>query len=195
MSQDLPFDLDALLVFAKVVECRSLTKAAALLGRPKSTVSRKVAKLEADLGLKLLRKNTHQVSVTDLGEKIYEHAQRIFSEASEIRALVEGSQHEPQGALKAAIPLFMGIDFASRVGATFLNRYQKSQLELRLLDRLAHPVRDGFDIVFGIGPLEDSTLIARKVFALECFLCAAPEFLDSLAAPLNSPSELNHLPG
>lgn len=56
MEQNLPFDLDALLVFGKVVECRSLSKAAALLGMPKSTVSRKLSKLEADLGIKLLRR-------------------------------------------------------------------------------------------------------------------------------------------
>ena len=71
MEQNLPFDLDALLVFGKVVESRSLSKAATLLGMPKSTVSRKLTKLEADLGIKLLRKNTHQLTVTDLGEKIY----------------------------------------------------------------------------------------------------------------------------
>ena len=56
-----------------MVECRSLSKAATLLGMPKSTVSRKLSKLESDLGIKLLRKNTHQLTVTDLGEKIYEH--------------------------------------------------------------------------------------------------------------------------
>ena len=72
MEQNLPFDVDALLVFGKVVECRSLSKAAALLGMPKSTVSRKLTKLESDLGIKLLRKNTHQLTVTDLGEKVYE---------------------------------------------------------------------------------------------------------------------------
>ena len=58
MEQNLPFDLDALLVFGKVVENRSLSRAAALLGMPKSTVSRKLTKLESDLGIKLLRKNT-----------------------------------------------------------------------------------------------------------------------------------------
>ena len=72
MEQHLSFDLGALLVFGKVVEARSLSKAATLLGMPKSTVSRKLAKLEADLGIKLLRMNTHQLTVTDLGEQIYE---------------------------------------------------------------------------------------------------------------------------
>ena len=121
MEQNLPFDLDALLIFSKVVECRSLSKAATLLAMPKSTVSRKLSKLEADLGIKLLRKNTHQLTVTDLGEKIYGHSVNILAEANGVRALVEGSKQEPQGELRVAIPVFVGIDYASRVGATSCN--------------------------------------------------------------------------
>ena len=116
MEQNLPFDLDALLVFGKVVESRSVSKAAVLLGMPKSTVSRKLTKLESDLGIKLLRKNTHQLTVTDLGEKVYSHAVNILTEANGVRALVEGSREEPQGELRVAIPIFLGIDYASRVG-------------------------------------------------------------------------------
>jgi DNA-binding transcriptional LysR family regulator len=133
MSETLPFDIGTLLVFGKVVECRSLSRAAALLGMPKSTVSRKINKLESDLGIRLLRKNTHQITVTDLGEKIYSHGLNILTEANHIRALVEGSKQEPQGVLRVAIPVFVGIDFASRVAATFLQRYPKSQLGIRLM--------------------------------------------------------------
>src|SRR5437879_1787633 len=170
VEQNLPFDVDALLVFGKVVESRSLSKAAALLGMPKSTVSRKLTKLEADLGIKLLRKNTHQLTVTDLGEKVYDHAVNILAEANGVRALVEGSRQEPQGELKVAIPVFVGVDYASRVGATFLQRYPNSRLDIRLVDNMVDPIKDGFDVVFGTGPLQDSTLIARKVFDLELFL-------------------------
>jgi DNA-binding transcriptional LysR family regulator len=194
MGQNLPFDIDALLVFGKVAECRSLSKAAALLGMPKSTVSRKINKLESDLGIKLLRKNTHQITVTSLGEKIYSHGLNILTEANDVRALVEGSKQEPQGMLRAALPVFMGIDYASRVGATFLQRYPKSRLEIRLVDSMVHPIKDGFDVVFGIGPLQDSTLIARKIFSIECFLCASPDFIKKLPAPLTVPTQLNKLP-
>src|SRR5882757_5761402 len=194
MEQNLPFDLDALLIFGKVVESRSLSKAAALLGMPKSTVSRKLTKLESDLGIKLLRKNTHQLTVTDLGEKVYSHAVNILSEANGVRALVEGSRQEPQGELRVAIPVFVGIDYASRVGATFLQRYPHSRLDIRLVDNMVDPIRDGFDVVFGTGPLQDSTLIARRVFSLELFLCASPGFVRLLAEPLTDPAQLNTLP-
>jgi DNA-binding transcriptional LysR family regulator len=194
MEQNLPFDLDALLVFGKVVECRSLSKAATLLGMPKSTVSRKLSKLESDLGIKLLRKNTHQLTVTDLGEKIYSHGVNILSEANGVRALVEGSKQEPQGELRVALPVFVGIDYASRVGATFLQRHPNSRLDIRLVDNVVHPVNDGFDVVFGTGPLQDSTLIARKVYSLELFLCASPDFLRQLKEPINTPAQVNSLP-
>jgi DNA-binding transcriptional LysR family regulator len=194
MDQNLPFDVDALLVFGKVVENRSLSKAAALLGMPKSTVSRKLTKLESDLGIKLLRKNTHQLTVTDLGEQIYAHAANISTEANGVRALVEGARQEPQGELKVAIPVFVGIDYASRVGATFLQRHPNSRLDIRLVDTIVDPIKDGFDVVFGTGPLQDSTLIARKVFDLQLFLCASPDFVQNLDEPLTVPTQLNTLP-
>jgi DNA-binding transcriptional LysR family regulator len=194
MEQNLPFDVDALLVFGKVVENRSLSKAAALLGMPKSTVSRKLTKLESDLGIKLLRKNTHQLTVTDLGEQIYAHAANISTEANGVRALVEGARQEPQGELKVAIPVFVGIDYASRVGATFLQRHPNSRLDIRLVDTIVDPIKDGFDVVFGTGPLQDSTLIARKVFDLQLFLCASPDFVQNLDEPLTVPTQLNTLP-
>lgn len=194
MEQTPLFNLDALLVFGKVVECRSLSRAAALLGIPKSTVSRKISRLESDLGIKLLRRNTHRVTVTDLGQQIYTHSLKVLMEANEIRALAEGSREEPRGVLKAAVPVFMGIDFASRVGVSFLRRYPKSQLEIRLVENAVHPVKDGYDVVFGAGPLQDSSLIARKVFTLECFLCASTDFVQALDTPINTPGQLNQLP-
>jgi DNA-binding transcriptional LysR family regulator len=194
MEQNPTFDLDALLVFGKVVESRSLSKAAALLGMPKSTVSRKLTKLESDLGIKLLRKNTHQITVTGLGEKVYHHAVNILTEANGVRALVEGSKQEPQGELRVAIPVFVGIDYASRVGATFLQRYPNSRLDIRLVDNTVDPIKDGFDVVFGPGPLQDSRLIARKVFDLNLFLCASTDYVRQLPEPITEPAQLNGLP-
>ncbi|MCK8645846.1 LysR family transcriptional regulator [Mycobacterium colombiense] len=194
MEQNLPFDLDALLVFGKVVDCRGISKAATALGMPKSTVSRKLTKLESDLGIKLLRKNTHQLTVTDIGEQIYDHAMNILTEANGVRALVEGSRQEPQGELRVAIPVSLGIDYASRVGALFLQRYPNSRLDIRLVDNIVDPIKDGYDVVFGPGPLQDSTLIARKVFDLSLFLCASPDFVGQLKDPITEPAQVNTLP-
>ncbi len=194
MKKNLNFNINSLIVFARLVECRSLSKAAELLGMPKSTVSRQISKLEQDLNAKLLRKNTHQITVTDLGQKVYSHSLKILSEAHDVRALIEGSHREPQGEIRAALPIFMGVDFATRVGSTFLQRYPKAQLELRLVDNMVHPIKDGYDVVFGIGPLQDSTLVAKKAFTLECFLCASRGFMAGLDGSISAPSQLNQLP-
>jgi DNA-binding transcriptional LysR family regulator len=93
-----------------------------------------------------------------------------------------------------AIPVFVGVDYASRVGATFLQRHPHSRLDIRLVDTTVDPIKDGFDVVFGTGPLQDSTLIARKVFDLELFLCASPGFVQNLDVPLTVPTQLNTLP-
>lgn len=188
------FNINTLIIFAKLVECRNLSKAAEILGIPKSTVSRSISKLESDLGVKLLRKNTHQISVTDIGEKIYSRSLKILAETNDVRSLIEGSHQEPQGEIRAALPIFMGIDFATRVGSTFLQRFPKAQLDLRLVDNMVHPIKEGYDVVFGIGPLQDSTLVARKAFTLECFLCASRDFIASLGSPVSAPSQLNQLP-
>ena len=92
-----------------------------------------------------------------------------------------------------AIPVFVGIDYASRVGATFLQRYPNSRLDIRLVDTMVDPIKDGFDVVFGTGPLQDSTLIARKVFDLELFLCASPEFVRALDEPMTDPTQLSDI--
>jgi DNA-binding transcriptional LysR family regulator len=118
----------------------------------------------------------------------------ILAEANGVRALVESSKQEPQGELRVAIPVFIGIDYASRVGTKFLQRYPNSRLDIRLVDNVVHPVNDGFDVVFGTGPLQDSTLIARKVFSLELFLCASPDFIGRLTEPITIPTQLNTLP-
>ncbi|NPU92608.1 MAG: LysR family transcriptional regulator [Gammaproteobacteria bacterium] len=194
MSKNINFNINTLIIFAKLVECRSLSRAAEILGMPKSTVSRSISKLESDLGVKLLRKNTHQITVTDLGEKIYSHSLKILAEANDVRSLIEGSHLEPQGEIRAALPIFMGIDFATRVGSTFLQRFPKAQLDLRLVDNMVHPIKDGYDVVFGIGPLQDSTLFARKAFTLECFLCASSDFIATLGSTISVPSQLNQLP-
>src|SRR3546814_2019678 len=85
-----------------------------------------------------------------------------------------------QGLLRAALPVFVGVDYASRVGAAFLSQYPKARLDIRLVDKAVHPIKDGFDVAFGVGPLQDSALIASKVFTLEGFLCAAPAFVENL---------------
>jgi len=194
MKQTDQFDANTLLMLAKVIELKSVSGAASVLGIPRSTVSRKINKLETELGIKLLRKNTRQITVTDLGDEIYKHALVIQNEINLVRAVLGGRRQEPQGVLRVAMPVFMGVDFASKVGALFLQKYPKARLEMRFVDGTAHPVKDGYDVTLAYGPLQDSTLIGKKLFAVESLLCASPKFLKLLPSKIEHPPQLDELP-
>lgn len=188
------FDADTLLILAKVIELRSVSGAAAILGIPRSTVSRKISKLEIDLGIKLLRKNTRQITVTDLGYEIYKHALNIQSEMNLVRNVLEDRKQEPHGVLRVAMPIFMGVEFASKVGASFLLKYPKARLEMRFVNHVAHPIKDGFDVALAYGPLQDSTLIGKKLFNIESLLCASPAFTQRFTRKITHPSQLSEQP-
>lgn len=188
------FDADTLLLLAKVIELRSVSGASAALGVPRSTVSRKISRLENDLGIKLLRKNTRQITVTDIGHEIYRHALNIQNEMNSVRAVFEGRKQEPQGVLRVAMPVFMGVDFASKVGASFLQKYPKARLEMRFVNSVVHPIKDGYDVTLAYGPLQDSTLIGQKLLTIESLLCAAPKFIEQLPQKITQPTQLSELP-
>jgi len=193
MERNTSFDPDALIMLTKVIECRSITQAAIQLGRPKSTVSRKIARLESDLGVKLLRTSTRQITVTEVGQRIYEHALKIQSETISIQELVHSSKQEPQGLLKVTISVSIGVDFSSHIGLAFLKRYPKARLELQLVDRIVNPVSEGVDVAIQPGPLPDSGLVAKKIFNADKVLCASPEIAAQLPAKLNHPSQLKNV--
>ncbi len=188
------FDADTLLLVAKVIELRSVSAASTALGIPRSTVSRRVSKLESDLGIKLLRKNTRQITVTDVGHEIYQHALNIQNEMNSVRAVFEGRKQEPQGVLRVAMPVFMGVDFASKVGASFLQKYPKARLEMRFVNSVVHPIKDGYDVTLAYGPLQDSTLIGQKLFTIDSLLCASPEFIAQLSQKITQPTQLDKQP-
>lgn len=188
------FDADSLLILAKVIELKSVSQAATALGIPRSTVSRKISNLELDLGVKLLRKNTRQITVTDLGYEIYQHALNIQNELNSVRAMLGDRKQEPQGVLRVAMPVFMGVDFASKVGALFLQKYPKARLEMRFVNGVAHPVNDGYDVTLAYGPLQDSTLIGKKLLTIESVLCASPKFIRQLGKTIDHPSQLEEQP-
>ena len=131
MEHKITFNLDALLVFAKVVETQSISKAANLLGMPKSTVSRQINKLEGSLGVELLRKSTRNIAVTDFGLEIYDNILAIQDQAHSIQALTHDKNREPQGTLRVAIPVWVGgTGFMSSIGQVFLQEFPKASIEM-----------------------------------------------------------------
>jgi DNA-binding transcriptional LysR family regulator len=149
------YDLNEILVFSKVVQTGSFTQASKLLNMPKSTVSAKVSSLEKRLGVTLLKRTTRKLHVTEAAM----------------------TQNEPQGRLRITAP----VDFSSpgfrELMREFLKRHPKVEVELLLTDRMVDLVAEGVDVALRAGPLEDSTLIAKKLGTSRFVPLASPDYL------------------
>lgn len=180
-------DLNDLVVFARVVHAGSFTAAARSLGRPKSTVSRKVAELEQRLGARLLQRTTRRLRLTDEGRAFYAHCERIIAEIAEAERALDGMHDQPRGLLRVTTPLNFG--FLGAIVAEYLRAHPDVEVELVCTDRVVDLIEEGFDVAIRGGTLADSTLVARHLGSIRRFLVAAPEYLAQHGSPA-SPSDL-----
>ncbi len=174
-------DLNAVLVFAKVVDAGSFTAAAAHLGLPKTTVSRKVSELERDLGARLLQRTTRSLSLTDVGRAFYEHATRVATELEAATRAVSDLHATPRGTVRATAPV--GLDFLGPLCAAFLERFPEVRLEITCTDRIVDLVDEGFDLALRTGELGSSSLIARRVTAWRAVVVASTDYLRRRGEP------------
>jgi DNA-binding transcriptional LysR family regulator len=184
-----PHLLRDMALFVEVVKAGQFTRAAENLGMPPSTLSRRVAQLERDIGLRLLHRTTRQVEVSDAGADYYARCAHLLEEARVAHEAVAQAAHKPSGTLK----LSCSPDFASRylppVLQAYLERYPGVSVELDLTPRRADLVAEGLDAALRIGRLPDSSLVARPVATLQAALYASPGYLAS-APELLQPEHL-----
>ena len=180
-------DLREVLVFTQVVRSGSFTAAARELGMQKSSVSRKVADLEAHLGVRLLQRTTRTLHLTDEGRVFFEHCMRAVSELEEAQRALGGMKSAPTGLLRVTAPLSFG--FLGPMLGPFLSDYPDVQLELICTDRVVDLVEEGFDVAIRAGRLPDTSLIARRLGSLPRYLVASPAYLAEHPAP-RRPDEL-----
>jgi DNA-binding transcriptional LysR family regulator len=174
-------------VFVRVVQAGSFTKAAALLGMPKSTVSRKVAELEQRLGARLLQRTTRTLGLTDVGRTYHEHWTRLVAEVEEAENAVHRLQATPRGKLRMTAPL--SFSFLGPIAAELLRRYPEIELEVVATDRVVDLVEEGFDLAIRAGRLADSTLVARSLGTMRRLVVASPEYLKRRGLP-RTPDDL-----
>lgn len=178
-------DLNRLAVFVRVVDTGSFTAAAQALGLRKSSVSRGVARLEEDLGVRLLHRTTRKLTLTDAGRTYVERVRESIERVDEATAAVREMGHEPQGLIRVtAIPEFGQRGLADLV-VRFIRRYPKISLELVLTSRSVDLVEEEIDIAIRAGVLRDSSLIARKIVATDLHLFAAPSYVHRRGKPKN----------
>jgi DNA-binding transcriptional LysR family regulator len=176
-------------VFAKVVATGSLSSAARDLGLSPAMVSRRLAALEARLGVRLVNRTTRSLSLTDEGATYYESCARVLTEIEDANAAVSAGRQEPRGTLRVALPAAFGNQYVAPLVPQFAARYPAVQLALSLSDRSVNLIEEGFDLAIRIAALEDSSLAARKLAPNRRVLCASPEYLRRHGAP-REPAEL-----
>lgn len=175
--------------FVAVVEAGSFTAAADRLDIAKSAVSRRVSALEERLGVQLLRRTTRVLNVTETGQSFYEHGARILADLDEAEAAVQQEHGELRGTLKVALPLSFGVRHMCKPIAAFGKQHPKIRFELNLNDKRIDLLEEGVDLALRIGHLQDSSLIARRLFDARTVVCAAPQYLKTHGTP-GSPEEL-----
>ena len=189
----LSLDANDLLLFARIVEAGSFSKAADRLGLPKSTVSRRVATLERSLGERLLQRTTRQLKLTDLGEGVLAHARELAAEVDDVIALASQRQQQPTGRLRVTMPGDLASQVLAGAIADFVRQHPGVRLELDLSPRRADLIAEGFDLAIRIGRLpDDSGLAARKLAQFQIGLYAAPGYLAGLD-PIIDPEQLRGL--
>ena len=182
-----------LLLFARIVEAGSFSRAAQRVDLPKSTVSRRIALLEAKLGERLLQRTTRKLMLTEFGASLLEHARKVAEEVEAAGALVQHRQVEPSGRLRISMPGDFANMGLNAVIARFLDRYPAVTLELDLSPRRVDLVAENFDIAIRMGELpDDATLNARRVALQHFGLYAAPGYIARRGVPEHPDDLLGH---
>ena len=154
-----------------------------------AAVSRRVSALEERLGVQLLRRTTRQLNLTDSGRSFYEHSSRILADLEEAESAVAQEHGELRGTLRVALPLSFGLRHMSAPIAEFSRKHPRVEFDLDLNDRRIDLVEEGVDLALRIGNLEDSSLIARRLFEVHTVICASQSYLDQHGMP-KTPEEL-----
>ncbi len=178
-----------LALFSAIVHAGSISKAAAALGMGKSVVSRQLAKLEDELGTRLIQRSTRRLTLTEIGDLVFAEARHIDRAVANIGQLTEQHQTEVRGRLRVTCPRPLGQRYLVPLLVEFTATYPKVEVALTVDDRLVDLIAEHIDVALRVAHLEDSTLVARKLSENPRVLVAAPSYLARRGAPME-PTEL-----
>ncbi|WP_437767949.1 LysR family transcriptional regulator [Sorangium sp. So ce281] len=181
--------LAAIELLVATVETGSFSGAARRLGVTPSAVSRRVMRLEQELGVALLARTTRSLRLTDDGQAFYARCVRIVEELGEATEAIARASKQPVGLLRVDAPVALGRDVIAPSLPRFAARYPDVRINLTLRDQHVDPVAEGLDLLVRIGPLGDSSLVARRLGASRLVHCAAPSYVARRGAPA-TPADL-----
>jgi DNA-binding transcriptional LysR family regulator len=179
-------------VFAKVVESASFAAAARHFDMSPAMVSKHVSTLEERLGVRLLNRTTRRVSATEVGQDYYERSLRILSDLEDADRAAGNLQTAPRGLLRVTTSVSFGARQLAPLVAEYLAVYPEVSIELSLHDHYIDLLQERVDLAIRLGTLSDSSLIARKLCAVEMILCASPGYLRANGTPQKPHDLIKH---
>ncbi|ANI30851.1 LysR family transcriptional regulator [Yersinia entomophaga] len=181
--------LQDMALFARVAECGSFTKAAAIAGLPKSSVSQRISLLEHRLGIRLLNRTTRQISLTFAGERYLVHCQEMLQAAERADLTLQRLLDNPSGRLRVSSPAGLAATLLARIATDFQRQYPDVSLEVLVSDVKVDLVEEGFDVALRTGKPQDSSLIGRRLGYAPRNLLASPDYLTQFP-PILHPRQL-----
>jgi DNA-binding transcriptional LysR family regulator len=181
--------LDLLATFARVAEKDGFSRAARDLGLSKATISKQIAALERDLGVRLFHRTTRKLTLTEAGRRAHLRAQRIMEELDAIREEAGEARTSPRGRLRIAAPMTFTSAWLAPALPAFLAAYPDIQLELALDDRRIDLIAEGFDEALRVSSMPDSSLSARVLAPIKTYVVASPRYWDARGRPTH-PADL-----
>jgi len=181
--------LDAMAALLAVVDTGSFSAASRKLRVPVTTMSRRVAELEAHLGTQLLQRTTRKVTLTDAGSPFVAACRAVLEQISEAERTAAGEYQSPRGELTVTAPHVFGRLYLVPVMAGFMAQFPDVRLNCRFNDRVLDLQDEGIDLAIRLGPLQDSRLRARRLGSVRRVLCASPAYLARRGEP-RTPADL-----
>ena len=175
--------LEAMSVFAAIVDGGSLSAAGRRLNVPLAIVSRKLADLEAHLKTRLITRSTRKLVLTDAGRDYLDACRQILEQVDEAERAAAGAYAKVKGRLVVAAPIVFGRLHVVPVAAAFLEAHSDVDIRLRLGDRNVNLIEEHVDVALRIGNLPDSSLVASPVGSIRRVVCASPAYLERYGAP------------
>jgi len=176
-------DLEALAIFAKVVQTRSFIGAAAELRLSKATVSKAVSRIERKFGTRLFNRTARRLAVTEAGRQLYERAAHILAEGEAAENEVIANATVPRGHVRIAAPISSGVLRIAPILPEFLTLYPDVTIDLQLSDTYVDLIGEGYDAAIRIASLPDSSLMVRTLAPISRYLVAAPSYLSKFGRP------------
>ena len=184
--------MHSMAVFRRVVEAKNFSAVARETNMSQSTVSKHIAALEERLGTKLLNRSTRSLKLTEAGKEYYHHCIRILNDFQEAEASVGKGKINPTGILRMSTSATFGRTYLLPHLKQFFESYPDINIDLLFDDDYVDLVKEGIDLAIRIGPLADSTLIARKIGSSPRVVVASPEYLVKHGRPRKPVDLMKH---